>query len=490
MRRLASGGLRQTSTPSTATLPASGRSRPVTMPSVVVLPAPLGPTRPKKQPCGMSRSIPATASFAPKALRRPLTDRAIAAPSDVRGCSTLTLTRAIGVLVGVTLTLALGPALHAGAQTSAANPVVKVLTLDGAVDPFIASYLKNGIEAANREGDAAVVIRIDTPGGLDSSMRTIVKAIQNSKVPVLCWTGPSGARAASAGTFIMMACPQNGMAPATEIGAAKPVGVSGTVERQKVTNDAAAFIRSLADANGYNAGWAESAVRGADSIPAQTAVHTNVTKHIAATLPAYLEQVDGKNVPVDGGHATATLDTANATLQAQSPGLGVGLLHGLIDPNLAFIFFYLGIILIIIEVLHPGVSVPGVLGTLLLVTSIMSFGILPVQLGGVVLLVASAVLYLLELKHPGLGLPAVGGTICLVLGGLLLFDPSVPDLHVSRWLLLVVPTLVVAFFAVVVQAVGRSGLKLMVVADPTQIGGDPMTPSLPRSDGPDQGGVR
>lgn len=457
------------------------------------------------------------------------------------------ITRAIGVLVGVTLTLALGPALHAGAQTSAANPVVKVLTLDGAVDPFIASYLKNGIEAANREGDAAVVIRIDTPGGLDSSMRTIVKAIQNSNVPVLCWTGPSGARAASAGTFIMMACPQNGMAPATEIGAAKPVGVSGTVERQKVTNDAAAFIRSLADANGYNAGWAESAVRGADSIPAQKALETNVTKHIAATLPAYLEQVDGKNVPVDGGHATATLDTANATLQAQSPGLGVDLLHGLIDPNLAFIFFYLGIILIIIEVLHPGVSVPGVLGTLLLVTSIMSFGILPVQLGGVVLLVASAVLYLLELKHPGLGLPAVGGTICLVLGGLLLFDPSVPDLHVSRWLLLVVPTLVVAFFAVVVQAamearrqppmisvdrlygeegvalsdlaprgevrvgrehwsaesaqgeipagtvvrvVGRSGLKLMVVADPTQVGGDPMTPSLPRSDGPDQGGVR
>jgi membrane-bound serine protease (ClpP class) len=440
------------------------------------------------------------------------------------------ITRAIGVLVGVALTLALGPALDAGAQTPAANPTVKVLELDGAVDPFIASYLKQGIEAANREGDAAVVLRIDTPGGLDSSMRTIVKAIRSSHVPVLCWTGPSTARAASAGTFIMMACPDNAMAPGTSIGAAQPVGVRGAVMEAKVTNDAAAFIRSLASDNGYNQSWADSAVRDAKAISSQEAFDLKlpVTKHIAASIPDFLRQVDG---------------LSNATLREQSPGLGVSLLHRLIDPNVAFIFFYLGIILIIIEVLHPGVSVPGVLGTLLLVTSIMSFGILPVQLGGVVLLIASAVLYLLELKHPGLGLPAIGGTICLVLGGLLLFDPSVPDLRVSRWLLLVVPTLVIAFFALVVQAamdarrqppmlgvdhlygeegialtdlaprgevrvgrehwsaeaatgqisagtvvrvIGRSGLKLTVVADPSQVGGDPLAPSLQRPDRPDR----
>jgi membrane-bound serine protease (ClpP class) len=438
------------------------------------------------------------------------------------------ITRAIGVLVGVTLMLALGPALDAGAQTPAASPTVKVLELDGAVDPFIASYLKDGIETANREGDTAVLLRIDTPGGLDSSMRTIVKAIQSSGVKVYCWTGPSGARAASAGTFIMMACPDNAMAPGTEIGAAHPVGVSGQIEQKKVTNDAAAFIESLAKDNDYNPGWARSAVTNSDAISAEEAAGKTppVTKHLAASIPEYLGKVG----------------LSNAAVQKQSPGLGVSLLHGLIDPNLAFIFFYLGIILIIIEVLHPGVSVPGVLGTLLLVISIMSFGILPVQLGGVVLLIASAVLYLLELKHPGLGLPAIGGTICLVLGGLLLFDPAVPDLRVSRWLLLVVPTLVVAFFAVVVQAamearrqppmisvdqlygeegialsdlaprgevrvgrehwsaeavqgrisagttvrvVGRAGLRLMVVVDPTQVGGEPVPPSLPRSDGPD-----
>lgn len=444
------------------------------------------------------------------------------------------ITRAIGVLVGVTLMLALGPAVGAGAQTSAANhPTVKVLELDGAVDPFIASYLKNGIQTANREGDAAVVLRIDTPGGLDSSMRTIVKAIQSSHVPVLCWTGPSPARAASAGTFIMMACPENAMAHGTEIGAAHPVGIPGGVEGQKVTNDAAAFIRSLAHNNGYNEDWAASAVNTSQSISAEQALDMRVIRYIAYSIPDFLGDVNNHTVPVNGGHDHVTLATDGATLQEQSPGLGVRLLHGLIDPNLAFIFFYLGIILIIIEVLHPGVSVPGVLGTLLLVTSIVSFGILPVQLGGVVLLIASAVLYLLELKHPGLGLPAIGGTICLVLGGLLLFDPSVPDLRVSRWLLLVVPTLVVAFFAVIVQAamearrlppmigvdqlygedgvavgdldprgevqvghelwsaeavrgsiaagtvvrvVGRSGLMLMVVADPTQVGGEPVAP--------------
>ncbi len=451
------------------------------------------------------------------------------------------ITRAVGVLVGVTLLLALWPALGAQAQGSATGRTVKVLTLDGAVDPFIARYLKTGIESANRDGASAVVIRIDTPGGLGSSMDTIVNAILRSEVPVLCWTGPSGARAASAGTFIMMACPWNAMAPGTRIGAAHPVGVSGQIERDKVTNDAAAEIQTLAHRNGYNEGWAESAVRRSDSISEEEAFAKNpkVTKAIEGSIPDVLRAADGQKAVVGNNVKQVTIDTAGAATVAQSPGLAASVLHGLINPNLAFIFFYLGIILIIIELLHPGVSVPGILGTLLLVAAFLSFGVLPVQLAGVVLLVASAVFYLLELKHPGIGLPAVGGTICLVLGGLLLFDPSVPDVRVSRWLLLVVPTLVVAFFAVVVQAalearrqppmidvdqlygeeavaitdlaprgevrvrgelwsaqaahdpigagthvrvVGRDGLKLVVVPDPTQVGGQPMAPSMP---GPD-----
>jgi membrane-bound serine protease (ClpP class) len=441
------------------------------------------------------------------------------------------IVRRIVAIIGASMLLAAGPAIGALAQTPA--PQVKVLELDGAVDPFVASYLETGIRDAAGDGSAAVVIRIDTPGGLDSSMRRIIKAITASRVPVLCWTGPSGARAASAGTFIMYGCPLNAMAPGTNIGAAHPVGVSGVVERSKVTNDAAAFIESLANTYHRNADWARKAVVDADSISAEQAfgMSPKVTDLIASSVPDLLGQADGRTVLVNQASEQVTLHTAGATLQEQSLGPGLGLLHTLIDPNLAFIFFYLGIILIIIELLHPGVSVPGVLGTLLLITSIVAFGILPVQLGGVALLVASAVLYLLELKHPGIGLPAVGGTICLVLGGLLLFDPSAPGVHVSRWLLVVVPALIVAFLAVVVQAalearhqppmidvdllygeegvaitaldprgevrvgherwsaeavggaidagrhirvVGRSGLKLMVVADPNHfIGGTP-----------------
>lgn len=449
------------------------------------------------------------------------------------------ITRAIGVLVGVTLLLALWPALGAGAQTTPTGRTVEVLELNGAVDPFVANYLKSGIESANRDGAAAVVLEIDTPGGLGSSMDTIVQAILRSNVPVLCWTGPAGAKAASAGTFIMMACPWNAMAPDTRIGAAHPVGIAGTDLKAKATNDAVANIQDLATRNGYNVGFATDAVESSKSISAQDAVNQNVTKAIADSIPQVLAKADGAKATVGSAARETTIDTTGVTTVERSPGWGASILHGLINPNLAFIFFYLGIILIIIELLHPGVSVPGVLGTLLLVAAFLSFGVLPVQLGGVVLLVASAVFYLLELKHPGIGLPAVGGTICLVLGGLLLFDPDVPDLHVSRWLLIVVPTLVVAFFAVVVQAalearrqppmididqlygeegvaitdlaprgevrvggerwsaeaahdsisagsvirvVGRNGLKLVVVADPTQIGGPPMAPSMP---GPD-----
>jgi membrane-bound serine protease (ClpP class) len=451
----------------------------------------------------------------------------------------------VAALVGASLLLALGPALGARAQ-SPGTPSVRVLKLDGAVDPFIAGYLEKGIAAAASDGNAAVVIQIDTPGGLDSSMRRIVKAIMASRVPVLCWTGPAGSRAASAGTFIMLACPRNAMAHGTNIGAAHPVGVAGAIEQKKVTNDAAALIQTLANTYDRNAGWARRAVVDAASISAEDAFRMNVVDLLASSIPDLLQKANGTAVEVGQAREPRELGTAGAMLERQSPGLGVAVLHGLIDPNLAFIFFYLGIILLVIEVLHPGISVPGVLGTLLLVTSVVSFGILPVRLGGIVLLVASAVLYLLELKHPGIGLPAIGGTICLVLGGLLLFDPSVPDVHVSRWLLVVLPTLVVAFFAVVVQAaletrrrppmigvdllygeegvaltaldphgevrvghehwsaeavggriasgtnlrvVGRSGLKLLVVADPNHLGASAGEPSaLPAREGHDRQG--
>jgi membrane-bound serine protease (ClpP class) len=359
---------------------------------------------------------------------------------------------AAGALALGALLLAGPTATRASAEASAGRPTVRALELHGAVDPFIAGYLERGIAAANEAGDAAVLVTIDTPGGLDSSMRAIVKAITGSRVPVVCWTGPAGARAASAGTFVMLACPSNAMAHGTNIGAAHPVGVSGAIEQEKVTNDAAAFIRALAEQTHRNANWAESAVRDSATFSAEQAAAAvpPVADRLADSTAALLEDVDGVQVATAAG--TVTLHTADAIVQTQDPGLGVALLHGLIDPNLAFVFFYLGLILIVIEVLHPGISVPGVLGTLLLVTSVVAFGILPVQLGGLVLLAASVVLFLVELKHPGVGLPLAGGIACLILGGLLLYDPST-QVHVSRWLVALVTAVLAGFFGFVVKAV-------------------------------------
>ena len=342
-------------------------------------------------------------------------------------------------------------AAGAPAQTAPAAPTVTALELDGAVDPFIAGYLADGIAAADERGDDAVLLRIDTPGGLDSAMRTIVKAILAARVPVLCWTGPSGARAASAGTFVMLACPVNAMAPGTNIGAAHPVGVSGAISEEKVTNDAAAFARSLAERTGRNADWAEQAVRQSVSLSAEEAVDQNVADMLAASATEFLDKADGRKVTTAAG--PVTVHTAGAVVEAREPGAAVALMHGLIDPNLAFIFFYVGLVLIVIEVLHPGVSVPGILGALLLVTSVVAFGILPVRLGGVALLAVSVVLFGVELKHPGVGLPLVGGLVCLVVGGLLLFDPAVTGVRVSPWLLALVAALLAGFFLLVVRAV-------------------------------------
>jgi membrane-bound serine protease (ClpP class) len=351
--------------------------------------------------------------------------------------------------------LALLVALGAGAVgvlAEESGPTVLSLKLSGVVDPFIANYVEKGIDDANEAGNAAVLLTIDTPGGLDSSMRKIVKSILGSHVPVICYTAPSGARAASAGAFIMLACPINAMAPGTNIGAAHPVGVSGAIEQDKVTNDAAAYIRSLAEQWGRNAGWAEQAVRDSVSISAEEAVRIHVADLVVGDATTLLSRSDGRVLTLPDG-TQVTVRTAGASLEPRGLGWGAAVLHGLIDPNLAFLFFYLGLVLIIIEVIHPGISVPGLVGALLLVSAFVSFGFLPVQLGGIVLLVVSAVFFLAELKHPGLGLPTVGGVITLIFGGLLLFNSAVPNARVSPWVLGGVAIGIVLFFAVVVRAV-------------------------------------
>jgi membrane-bound serine protease (ClpP class) len=248
------------------------------------------------------------------------------------------------------------------------------------------------------------------------------------------------------------------MAPGTNIGAAHPVGVSGAIEITKVTNDAAAFIQSLADRWGRNATWAEDAVRNSVSIPAEDALAMHVVDLVTPSTRALLDIAGGcgsAEPPTTGllSDRGSLTGLCGASLSPRSMGLGAGLLHALIDPDLAFLFFYLGLALIVIELLHPGVSVPGIVGTLMLVTAFISFGLLPVRLVGILLLLASAVCFLLELKHPGLGLPTVGGVSFLVFGALLLFSSSVPNARVSPWLIALVAGGLVAFFGFVVRSV-------------------------------------
>ncbi len=345
-------------------------------------------------------------------------------------------------------------AMSAGAQ--ATGPTVVQLKLNGVVDPFEANYIEGGIDAANAQGATAVLLTIDTPGGLDSSMRQIIKAIGGSSVPVICYVSPFGARAASAGTFIMMGCDVAAMAPGTNIGAAHPVGVNGVIEQQKVLNDAVAYIQGLATAFGRNADWAASAVTDSVSIPATKALDINVIDLIAPDVPTLFRALDGTTAPVLGAKQETTLHLAGASIEERNLGIGAALLHAMLSPDFAFIFFYLGIGLIIIELLHPGLSIPGILGVLSLIAAFVTFGLLPVQIVGVALLLASAAFFLLELKHPGIGVPMVGGVIALVAGGLTLFNPSVPNARVSLGTILPVAAFLFLFFATVVKAAMRA----------------------------------
>jgi membrane-bound serine protease (ClpP class) len=328
----------------------------------------------------------------------------------------------------------------AGASAAPSNAdVVRQVDVTGVVDPSLAHYVRHAVTAAGRDHAAAVLVRIDTPGGLDSSMRSIIKALLASPVPVVCWVGPPGARAASAGAFILMGCPKATMAPGTNVGAAHPVGFSGEVLSEKITNDAAAYMRSLAERWGRNADWGEKAVRQSVSVSAQEALNLHVIDALAPTKTAALQTID-----------------VRGTIETARPGAADALLHGLFDPNLAYVFFLVGLGLLVFELFHPGVILPGLFGTLLFVGSLVIFGTLPVNLAGLVLLLAAVGFFIVALKVPGHGLPEAAAVICLVLGGLFLFNPSVPNARVSRILLAVVTVKATLFFTIVLRAAIRA----------------------------------
>jgi len=316
--------------------------------------------------------------------------------------------------------------LLAGAMTAAAQGrSAAVLTVSGPIDPISARYVTRGIDRAVREADTVVVIELDTPGGLGSSMDDIVARIVSSPVPVVVYVSPPGARAASAGVFIAMAAHVTAMAPGTHIGAAHPVGPNGAdipgAMGDKVLNDSVAKLKALADLRGRPASWADDAVRRSLSITDSEAVSRGVADLSVPSLGDLLARLDGRTVKLQDG--TVTLHTAGAEVRRIRPTAADSILAFLVNPDLAYILMTIGIFGIIFELTSPGAIAPGVVGALSLLLAFVGFGNLPTNIGGIVFIVLAIGLFIVDLKTPTHGFLTAGGVVAFVLGSLLLFPP-------------------------------------------------------------------
>jgi membrane-bound serine protease (ClpP class) len=340
---------------------------------------------------------------------------------------------AVGMLLG-----AGSPAVAAAAN----RPLVYEIAIEGGIDAAVARAVDRAIGDATDAHAAAVLVRLDTPGGLLSSMHSIVKSIQASPVPVVCWVGPPGSRAASAGTFILIGCPVAAMAPSTNVGAAHPITSTGETAGEKVTNDAVAEIRSLAETYGRNADWAEQAVRKSSSISAQHAVDIHVADLIAPSVSVLLTTINGRQV--DTAVGARTLRVADAQIHEVGLTAGEQFLHWLSDADLGFLLFVFGIAGLIFEVLHPGLNVPGLLGLISLVLSLVVFDTLPVNVAGALMLVGAFVCFVVDIKAAGHGLPTLAGITLFVLGGLFLYTGSTE--RVTRPLLIAIAVALGLFF--------------------------------------------
>ncbi|MGH8125746.1 MAG: NfeD family protein [Rhodanobacteraceae bacterium] len=352
-------------------------------------------------------------------------------------------------LLGLFALLGTAAVFAAAPEPSAAHSQVIVLHVDGAISPASADYVVHGIAQADQRRAAAIVLELDTPGGLSSSMRDIIKAILASPVPVIGYVAPSGARAASAGTYIMYACHVAAMAPATNIGAASPVSLTGggapkpasssgqntapapteSTEMRKVTNDAVAYIRALAERRGRNADWAEKAVRDAVSVSDQQALKLHVVDLIAPNLPALLADVDGRSVETSAG--TRVLHTRGASVTAINPGVRSKFLGVIANPEVAYILLLIGIGGLVMEGMHPGGVLPGVVGAICLLLALYAFQLLPVNFVGLGLILLGVILIISEAFVPAYGVLGSGGVISFVIGSVILMHTGVPGFGIA-----------------------------------------------------------
>ena len=350
-------------------------------------------------------------------------------------------------------------------RAQAASPRIDVLTVKGTINPVLVDYIGRGIDQAEANGASMVIVQMDTPGGLDLAMRDIIQEMVNAKVPVVVYVSPSGARAASAGVFITMAGHVAAMAPNTAIGAAHPVAMGEGGEEQmseamgeKVLNDAAAYIRSIAEAHGRNMEWAEQAVRESVSATEKEALELNVIDMVAPDLNGLIAQLDGRQIDLLDG-SVVTLNTQDATINYVDMTLREDFLYTIADPNIAFILLSLAMLGITVEIFNPGLIFPGVVGGISLLLAFFSLGMLPVYWAGILLIVLAFGLFIGEILTATFGVFTAGGVVSLVIGSLILFKGASPVFQVDPWLIAIVTIIIAALFAFVVSRVIKAHRK-------------------------------
>ena len=383
------------------------------------------------------------------------------------------------IFLGVALSSPIPPLL---AQTHRVAHRIWVLPLSGAVTPPMASYLHRWFDRAKRRHPSLIILRIDTPGGLSGSMRSIIKDILASPVPVVGYVAPGGARAASAGTYILYACPLAAMAEGTNVGSATPIPVGGSLpllteptktgqeskhpspsdtEERKVVNDAVAYIRSLAEMNGRNAAWAEKAVLSAANLSARQALTQHVIDLISPDIPTLLEQIDGRTLSFHGQKLLLHLEPAS--LRIVRPQWKDRLLEILSRPELAYLLFLLGVVGLAFEFSHPGFVLPGITGLMAIILAFYAFTILPVNLTGLLLLLLGISLMVAEVLVGAFGGLAVAGIISFFLGSLFFFRAPEGQVAASASshlpLILLLTLLVSGFFLGVIRLALKARMR-------------------------------
>ena len=348
---------------------------------------------------------------------------------------------------------------------------VEVLKIEGTISPVAAHRLEEALKSAIEEKAHCLIIQLDTPGGLDKSMRQMVKTIMNSEIPIVVYVSPKGARAASAGVFITLASHIAVMAPGTNIGAAHPVAMGAGMDEkmeQKVVNDACAYIKSIAQKRGRNEKWAEKAVRESVSITDEEALKLGIIDFVAEDITELLEKLDGRKVQTSRG--ILTLRTKEAELHFVEVSFREKLLQTLSDPNLAYILLMVGIWGIILEFFHPGAILPGMVGGICLLLALFALQVLPFNLAGLFLILLSIVLFILEAKVPSYGALTIGGIAALTLGSLMLIDPSA--LYISISLRYIIPMVAITafLFAFIVSFAIKAHIKRPVTGLEGMIG--------------------